>query len=75
MYFDLGDAVWVFSSSYIKLMNYLQTSSTQALMLPVPGDCLQILVDFLYSDDAPGVTGKQNIKAWDNNFTKLILSK
>lgn len=56
-------------------MNYLQTSSTQALMLPVPGDCLQILVDFLYSDDAPGVTGKQNIKAWDNNFTKLILSK
>lgn len=43
-------------------MNYLQTSSTQALTLPVPRDCLQILVDFLYSDEAPGVTGKQDIK-------------
>lgn len=48
-----------------ELHMYLQTSSTQALTLPVPGDCLQILVDFLYSDEAPGVTGKQYINALD----------
>ena len=36
---------------------FSQTSSTQALTLPVPGDCLQTLVDFLYTDQAPSVTG------------------
>lgn len=41
---------------------WVETSSTQALTLPVPGDCLQILFDFLYSDEAPGVTGSRNIE-------------
>uniref|UniRef100_K1QTZ4 Inhibitor of Bruton tyrosine kinase n=1 Tax=Magallana gigas TaxID=29159 RepID=K1QTZ4_MAGGI len=41
---------------------WVETSSNQALTLPVPGDCLQILVDFLYSDEAPGVTGSRNIE-------------
>ncbi|XP_061171196.1 inhibitor of Bruton tyrosine kinase-like isoform X2 [Saccostrea echinata] len=41
---------------------WVETSSTQALKLPVPGDCLRILIDFLYTDEAPGVTGSENLE-------------
>ncbi len=37
-----------------------QTSNTEALTLPVPGDILQIIIVFLYTDDAPAVTGKRS---------------
>ena len=36
----------------------LQTSSTEALTLPVPSDILQIILDFLYTDECPKVTGE-----------------
>ncbi|XP_056015291.1 inhibitor of Bruton tyrosine kinase-like isoform X2 [Ostrea edulis] len=41
---------------------WVETSSTQALTLPVPGDCLKILIDFLYTDEAPAVTGSENLE-------------
>ncbi len=44
---------------------YFQTSNTEALTLPVPGDILQIIIVFLYTDDAPAVTGKMIILQCD----------
>ena len=35
-----------------------QTSMSEALTLPVPGDILTVIVDFLYADDSPYVNSK-----------------
>ena len=43
----------------------IQTSNTEALTLPVPGNILSSILDFLYSDDAATVEGK------DHNFENL----
>ena len=34
-----------------------QTSDTESLSLPIPGDILEILLDFVYQDESPVVKG------------------
>ena len=37
---------------------WIETSSSSGLMMPIPGDILKVIVDFLYTDEASAVTSK-----------------
>ncbi|KAL3883749.1 hypothetical protein ACJMK2_029983 [Sinanodonta woodiana] len=39
---------------------WMETSASAALTLPIPGEILEILLDYLYTDEAPLVTGCGN---------------
>ncbi|XP_076444948.1 inhibitor of Bruton tyrosine kinase-like [Babylonia areolata] len=41
---------------------WIETSDTKSLMLPIPGNTLQILLDFLYWDESPVVEGSEDLE-------------
>ncbi|KAJ8314789.1 hypothetical protein KUTeg_006939 [Tegillarca granosa] len=41
---------------------WIETSDSKALTLPVPGDTLELLLDFLYTDECQVVTESQNLE-------------
>ncbi|KAL4233187.1 hypothetical protein ACF0H5_007871 [Mactra antiquata] len=41
---------------------WMETSTTSDLSLPVPGDILEILLDYLYTDESQVINGTQNVE-------------
>ncbi len=55
------------SSSFFIL--FFQTSSTDPLKLPIPGQILEIILNYIYADNAPFINDCQDIELLCNTLT------